>query len=127
MSPKAAAREMKSKFDSLKWLFVLVLLLGGIVANYFYSATAWAIRVAVGIVVALLALFVASKTTKGQAALDVFKGARTELRKVVWPTRQETVQTTVVVVVMVIATALVLWGADSFFMWFVGWLTGQRG
>ena len=47
------------------------------------------------------------------------KGSRTEIRKVVWPTRQETVQTTMVVVGFVLLVALLLWGLDSFLGWLV--------
>ena len=50
-----------------------------------------------------------------------------ELRKVVWPTRQETIQTTLIVVAMVVVAALILWGLDKVFFWLVAWLTGQRG
>ena len=127
MNPKTAVQQENSKLDVVKWLFVFLLFAGGIVANYYYSNVAWAIRAAVGIVVLVFILLIASQTIKGRKALDVIKGARTELRKVVWPTRQETVQTTLVVVAMVVVTALILWGIDSLFLWFIGWLTGQRG
>ncbi len=56
-----------------------------------------------------------------------FKNARAELRKVVWPTRQETLQTALVVVAMVVVLALVLWGLDGVLVWLIGSLTGQRG
>jgi len=127
MNSKTTARQAKPRFDLLKWLLILLLLLGGIVANHYFNGTAWAIRAAVGIVVIVVVLFIASQTAKGHKAWGVIKGARTELRKVVWPTRQETVQTTLVVVAMVVITALLLWGIDSLFMWAIAWLTGQRG
>lgn len=127
MNSKATVQETKPKFDFLKWLLILVLLVGGVVANYYFSSTAWAIRAAIGIVIILIVLLIALQTLKGRKAWGVIKGARIELRKVVWPTRQETVQTTLVVVAMVVVTALVLWGIDSLFMWAIGWLTGQRG
>jgi preprotein translocase subunit SecE len=47
------------------------------------------------------------------------KGSRTEIRKVVWPTRQETVQTTMIVVAFVVLVALLLWGLDSLLGWLV--------
>jgi len=109
------------------WIIVVILIAGGIIANFHYEHVAWAIRTAVGIVLFAVALGLASRTTQGQFAWAFVKGSRTELRKVVWPTRQETVQTTLVVAVMVIITALVLWGFDTLFLWVIGWLTGQRG
>jgi preprotein translocase subunit SecE len=46
---------------------------------------------------------------------------------VVWPTRQETIQTTLVIGAVVVVLALVLWFIDGILVWAVGWLTGQRG
>lgn len=120
-------QQTQPKFDGLKWLLIVVLIVAGVVANYIYSDVAWAIRAAIGIVLAAILLAIAGFTQKGRLAWGFIKGARTELRKVVWPTRQETIQTTLVVVAMVVVTALILWGLDSFFMWAMGWLTGQRG
>jgi preprotein translocase subunit SecE len=68
-----------------------------------------------------------SQTEKGRWVIDFFRDSRQELRKVVWPTRQETVQTTMVVAVMVIVLSLVLWGVDGVLVWLIGWLTGQHG
>ncbi|MFW0097331.1 MAG: preprotein translocase subunit SecE [Coxiella endosymbiont of Haemaphysalis qinghaiensis] len=117
-----AARDTKSRFDALKWLLIVLLLVGGVIANFYYSYVATAIRAAIGIVLAISVLVIASQTQKGWKAWSFVKGSRTELRKVVWPTRQEIVQTTSVVVVMVIVIALILWGLDSFFMWVVAWM-----
>ncbi len=117
----------KSRFELLKWLLIIFLLVGGMVANFYYSQVIVTIRAAVGIVLAILALIIAAQTQKGRKAWSFIKSSRTELRKVIWPTRQETVQTTLVVVLMVIMTALILWGLDSFFIWAVAWMTGKRG
>jgi preprotein translocase subunit SecE len=114
------------RYDGLKWTVVFLLLIGGIVANTHFDQVAWALRAAVGIVLVVLALLVAFQTAKGQVAWAFMKGARLELRKVVWPTRQETIQTTLVVVAMVVIAALILWGIDTLFFWLVGWVTGQR-
>ena len=121
------AQKEQSRFDLLKWIIVFLLVIGGIVANTYFSDVAWALRTAAGIVVLGVALFVALQTGVGHVFLIFAKGARTELRKVVWPTRQETIQTTLVVVAMVVFAALILWGLDTLFFWLVGWLTGQRG
>ena len=128
MSSKSVAPPKKqSSFDVIKWILIFVLMAAGIYANYHFSETAWAIRAAVGIVLILVLLGVAYQTVKGRRAWVFLNAARTELRKVVWPTRQETMQTTLIVVAMVILTAVILWGLDTFFMWTVSWLTGQRG
>ena len=61
----------------------------------------------------------------GQKVWVFAKQSRMELRKVVWPTRQETIQTTMIVVAMVVVMALVLWGVDSILTWAITWLTGS--
>jgi preprotein translocase subunit SecE len=62
-------------------------------------------------------------TKPGQAVFAFSKEAKIELQKVVWPTRQETVQTTGVVMAMVGLTGIALWGLDSLMMWIIAKLT----
>lgn len=116
-----------SKLDTLKWLVIFVCLLAGIYANHHFAEVEWALRAAVGIVLLCALLALALQTAVGRSAWVFVKSARTELHKVVWPTRQETVQTTLVVMAMVTIAALMLWGVDALFLWAVSWLTGQRG
>lgn len=113
--------------NMFKWLIIVVILAGGVVANLHYGQVDVAYRATIGIVVAAVVLGIAYTTVQGAKAWVFIKSSRTEMRKVVWPTRQETVQTALVVVAMVIVTALILWGIDSLFMWIVGMITGQRG
>lgn len=114
-------------WDRLKWGVIAVLLVAGFVANIHFSQVAWAIRTAIGIVWLAILAAIALWTAQGQQAWLFIKAARNELRKVVWPTRQQTTQTTLVVVAMVAVTALVLWGLDTLFFWAVSFVTGQRG
>ena len=65
------------------------------------------------------ALFIIAKTAVGKVMLGYVGDTKTEVRKVVWPTRQETLQTTLVVLVMVMIVALILWGFDSLLGWAV--------
>jgi preprotein translocase subunit SecE len=120
MSVETNARRL----DSLKWAVVIALLAVGIVGNSYFSAESLLYRVlgivAVGIVAALIAL----QTAKGMAFWTLVKASRTEIRKVVWPTRQETVQTTLIVVVFVILVALMLWALDSLLGWLVSLVIG---
>jgi len=120
-------QQPSSGIDRLKWLLVLVLLIAGIVADFYYAQVPWPIRTAIGIVWLVIVAAVALWTTQGQKAWVFIKSARGEMRKVVWPTRQETTQATVVVMVMVAVTALILWGLDTLFFWAVSFVTGQRG
>lgn len=115
------------KFDWFKWLLVLIILLAGIVANHYYSETSWILRSLIGVVLVGLVGIIVFRTQKGKVFLGFFRDSRMELRKVIWPTREETMQTTLVVAAMVIILALLLWGMDSILVWIIGWLTGQHG
>lgn len=69
-------------------------------------------RVVALVALSLLALLVASSTTTGKATVNLLRDARTEIRKVVWPTPQEVTQTTVMVLILVLIVALMLWLMD---------------
>lgn len=127
MINKKSELQPTSSFDRLKWTLIVVLIAAGIWANYRYAEIDWALRFAGWIVLACVLLAIASQTAGGARMWRFAKDARAELRKVVWPTRQETVQTTLIVVAMVILMALILWGLDSFLLWVVSLLTGQTG
>lgn len=116
-----------SKLDWLKWLVAGILLLAGLVGNHYYSDISTPIRMVGWLVLFALAGFVALQTQKGRWLVTFFGDSRMELRKVVWPTREETMQTTFVVAAMVVILALLLWGMDGVLVWLIGWLTGQRG
>jgi preprotein translocase subunit SecE len=96
-------------------------------ANYYFSSQSVALRIAGNIIAGIALLSVASFTLQGKRFLQFAREARIELRKVVWPTRQETFQSTLVIVAVVAITALFLWGVDSILLWAVSFLTGQRG
>ena len=122
MTPKAEAQD--SRFDLLKWLLVAVLVVVGVVGNQYYSAEPILYRVLVLLAIAAAAAFVGLQTGKGKAFFGLAKEARTEIRKVVWPTRQETTQTTLIVVAVVLVMALLLWGLDSLLGWLVSLIVG---
>ncbi|RVU29794.1 preprotein translocase subunit SecE [Neptunomonas marina] len=108
-----------SKFDIVKWLVVVLLIAVGVVGNSLYSDQSLLYRVIALLVLAGVAGFVAFQTEKGRAFFTLFKEAKNEIRKVVWPTRQETLQTTAMVVVVVLLIGLFLWGLDSLLAWMV--------
>ncbi len=114
------------RLDWLKWLLVVTFLLAGMVGNYYYSEVSMPIRTLVWLAIVAVAGFIASKTQKGKWVVEFFRDSRMELRKVVWPTREETMQTTLVVAAMVVILALLLWGLDGVLVWLIGWITGQR-
>ena len=122
MTPKAEAQG--SRFDLLKWLVVVALVIVGVVGKQYYSASPILYRVLALLVIAAVAAFVGLKTAKGKSFFVLVKEARTEIRKVVWPTRQETTQTTLIVVAVVLVMALLLWGLDSLLGWLVSLIVG---
>ena len=123
---KTEAPENKS-FDWIKWIAVAILIVTGIVSNYYYNYQPWPMRLLAGLVVLAVITAIISQTYLGKQAIVFIRESRMELRKVFWPTRQETIQTTLVVAAMVVVLALLLWGIDGVLMWLIGWLTGQRG
>ncbi len=116
-----------NKLDWLKWFVVALLIIAGIVANYYYIQQPWPLRFLAWLFLIGIVMFMACQTYKGKQLIAFARDSRIELRKVVWPTRQETVQTTLVIAAMVVILALMLWGIDGLLVWLVGWLTGQRG
>ena len=116
-----------SKVDLVKWVVFAALILAGLIGNHYYSDISMPIRTLGWFAVLVVAAFVGSTTAKGHQAVEFFRDSRMELRKVVWPTREETMQTTLMVSIMVVILSLVLWGMDGILVWLIGWLTGQRG
>jgi preprotein translocase subunit SecE len=105
--------------DWLKWLVVFAILGGGVFGNWYFGDQSLLYRVVALLVLAVAAFFVAIQTEKGGNAWTLIKEARGEIRRVVWPTRDETVQTTMIVLVLVLIFALILWLLDSGLSWVV--------
>ncbi|MBT0586990.1 preprotein translocase subunit SecE [Alteromonas oceanisediminis] len=110
--------------DMLKWLIVFALLAGVITANYMYEDYSVLYRALGAVVGVVIAGFIAASTTKGSAFITYAKESRTEVRKVVWPSRQEATQTTLIVIAATVVMALILWGLDGIIVRVVGWITG---
>jgi preprotein translocase subunit SecE len=117
MNIKAEAKD--TRFDLVKWLVVAALVVVAVVGNQYYASEPILYRVLALLVLAVVAALVALQTSKGRSFFVLLKEARVEIRKVVWPTRQETTQTTLIVVAVVLVMALLLWGLDSLLGWLV--------
>ena len=109
--------------DNIKLIFAVVLMASAITLFYTYAEYSTLLRVLGLLVAAGLSLFVASQSVIGGTALSYVRATQVEVRKVVWPNRQETVQTTLLVMLMVLIVALLLWGFDSMLGWAVRALT----
>lgn len=118
------AHKDQSLSDTLKWLAGLLLLAGAVVGNSYFDDYSVLYR-AIGVLLLIgLALWTVSTTNKGQLFMQLLKGARIEIKKVVWPTRQETLQTTAGVLFVVFLVAIVLWLLDTFLGWLISVLIG---
>jgi preprotein translocase subunit SecE len=115
------------RFDSIKLVLAVLLLMSGIAAFYYFDEQLLVVRVLGLLAVAAVALFVAAQSEKGKGVLGFISGAYSETQRVVWPTRAETVQTTLVVLVMVMVVGVALWLLDMVLLWAIQILTGQGG
>jgi len=115
-----------SSLDTLKWGVIFLLLAAAVAGNYVYGEQSVLIRAVAVVVMVGVAGLIALQTEKGRNAAIFAKEARTEVRKVVWPTRQEAVQTTGIVLVVTLIMSLLLWGLDSVLFWLVGLVTGMQ-
>ena len=113
-----------SRFDSVKWTIVAILVAVAVVGISYFADQSLLYRVLGIVALGAVAALVALQTAKGTAFWSLVKGSRTEIRKVVWPTRQETVQTTLIVLVVVVLVALFLWGLDALLGWLVSLVIG---
>jgi len=111
--------------DKLKLFIAVLILIAGMGAFYYFAEYSLLARVVGLLVAAAVAFAVALQSTPGRATLGFIKESNIERRKVVWPTRSETVRTTVMVVALVIITAILLWILDSLLLMTVRFLTGQ--
>lgn len=108
----AKAESQKSVLDVVKLIVAVLLVVAGMTGFYVYSEESQLYRILGLVAVVLLAAGVALSTTFGKGLLVFMKNARTEVRKMVWPTRIETMQTTLMVMVIVILLAIFLWFVD---------------
>jgi len=113
MSEKTEARSGSAAFEAVKWLLVVGLVAAAVVGNSYFSEQPTLYRVVGVVAVALVAVFFALQTEQGKAFNQLRKDSMVELRKVVWPTRQETLQTTLIVLVFVVIVALLLFAGSS--------------
>ncbi len=109
-----------SAIDTFKLMTAVLVLLAGVVGFYYFEEESQLLRVLGMLAVAVVAFLIAATSDVGRRSLGFVKDARVEVRKVVWPTRQETLQTTIAVLFMVVLVAIMLWLFDMLLGWGVG-------
>ncbi len=111
--------------DRIKLIIALLIVAAGIAGFYVYAEVSLLFRVLGLLVLILFAVGIGMTTAVGKTSWKFLQDARTEVRKVVWPTRKETSQTTLLIMMSVIVVGILLWGLDSLLLWAVENLTGQ--
>ena len=106
-----------SAIDSFKLMSAVLVLLAGVIGFYYFEEESQLLRVLGMLAVGVIAFLIAATSDVGRRSLGFVKDARVEVRKVVWPTRQETIQTTIAVLFMVVLVAIMLWLFDMFLGW----------
>lgn len=126
-SPETVKGVKSKGVNGALWAVALILLAVAAVGNaYFVTQFSLVVRILLLVVLSLAALGAAALTNQGQAAIGFIKESRTELRKIIWPTRQETTQTTLIVGAICLVVALALWGIDAIIVAIINFLTGLR-
>jgi preprotein translocase subunit SecE len=116
-----------SMLDTVKLAAAVAILVGGVAAFYVLGDLPLAARWAMVLAALAAGIFVSLQSTQGRQFWQFVQGSRVELRKVVWPTRDETTKMTIVVFTAIVIMALFFWALD----WALGAitraLTGQGG
>jgi len=119
--------EQATFVDTAKLALAVLILLAGLV-SYYYFATSSVLLRAFGVIIAVAAgLGVVFTSFQGQLLWKFIQGARIELRKVVWPTREETIQTTLVVLIFALIGGVFFWLLDLVLLFLTKQITGQGG
>ena len=113
------------KLDTFKLGIALLIIVAGLVCFYLFDDYSLLFRV-IGLLVGVgISVAIALQTAKGKEIWGYFRDAQIEVRKVVWPTRQDTIQTPLIVIVMVILVAIILCLLDMFLGWSIGLIMGR--
>lgn len=117
-------QQSTSVVDTLKLLLSIILIIAGIGAFYYFPEQSQLYRVLGLLVIVGIAVGLTLTTAKGKSLANFMMDSRTEVRKMVWPTRVETMQTTLMVVIIVLILAIFLWLVDMLLGWGVKSLLG---
>ena len=111
--------------EKIKLVFALLLVAAGVAGFYLLAEQALVLRILAVLGGLIAAVIVLWTTPLGQEGFAFAREAAIETRKVVWPNRKETIQTTVAVFALVVVMAIFLWVVDIGFLWVVKMLMGR--
>ena len=110
--------------DKIKWLVSICIFSTAVVGNSYYTEVAFLYRVLVVVALFIIATIVLANTVFGRGAVTLMRESRTEMRRVVWPTRMETTQTFMVVFGSIIILCLFFWALESLLSWLTKLILG---
>jgi preprotein translocase subunit SecE len=111
--------------DAVKLAAGVAILAAGIAGFYLLSEQPIWLRWIIVLAALAVGALVSLQSYQGKTFWSFVQSSRIELRKVVWPNRQETMQVTIVVFVMIVILGLFFWGLDTLLGALTRWLTGQ--
>lgn len=121
----AHAEEVTSVVDIVKLALSLVFVVAGIAAFYYFSDFQLLYRVLFLVFVIGVAAAVCFTTAKGRGLWGFMLESKQEFKRIVWPTKDEAVRTTLMVFLMVFIVGLILWLLDMFLFWGIQLLMNQ--
>jgi preprotein translocase subunit SecE len=117
--------EQPTFVDTAKLVLSVAVVLAGLVGYYYFADASRLLRVLAVLLALAVAAVIALTSLQGRWLVKFVQGARVELNKVVWPTREETFQTTAVVIVVALFGGVFFWLLDMFLLWVTTRITGQ--
>jgi len=120
-------QENATALDALKLAAGVVILAAGIAGFYLLSDLPIWLRWIIVLASIIAGGLVGLQSHQGKTFWQFVQSSRIELRKVVWPSTQETWQVTLVVFVMIMVLGLFFWGIDTLLGFLTKWLTGRGG
>ncbi|RZU47353.1 protein translocase subunit secE/sec61 gamma [Fluviicoccus keumensis] len=128
MTTQAEITNASGGANVLKWISAIVLLIVATLGNRYApevlpQVPVW-VRIALLVVAGIAAAFVLLTTSQGRGFVKLLKEAQVEAKRVTWPKPEETWQTTLIVLAVVVVMSLVLWGLDTLFGWMISAIIG---
>ena len=127
MDNSSTQTEKSSLIDTIKLLLSAAMLFTGLFSYYYYLEVSLPLRVLMVLGGLFMGTAIAMTSFQGKQLFSFIQSSRIEIRKVVWPTNQETSQTTMAVFVFTLVMGIFFWGLDSFLLWLTRTLVGTAG
>ena len=127
MDNSSAQTEKSSFIDTVKLLLSAAALFSGLFSYYYFLQVSLPLRVLMVLGGLFVGTAIAMTSFQGKQLFSFIQNSRIEIRKVVWPTNQETSQTTIAVFVFTLVMGIFFWGLDSFLLWLTRTLVGSAG